>query len=126
YVVVPALLVILIGSVACAWGTVVFFASTRSVLALFGLIVAPFVLLGSALVQLYFFVSWLEGRALKRALGHAPKPARIPPLSWGLAAAFVAVPLLMLTVVSWPVALSLVVVAGAALALCARFDRPPA
>jgi len=126
YVVAPALLVILAASVACALATVVFFAGTRAVVALFGLVFAPFVLLGSLSVQLYLFVSWLEGRALRRAYGGHARPAQIPPLPWALAAAFVVAPLLMLAVVAWPVALSLVVAAGAALALCVRFERPRA
>jgi len=126
YVVVPALAVIFLSGVACALATVAFFAGTRALLALFGLLFAPFVLLGSLSVQLYLFVSWLEGRALKRAYGGAAKPTRIPLLPWTLAAAFVAAPLLMLAVVAWPVALSLVVAAGAALALFARFERPRA
>jgi hypothetical protein len=126
YVVAPALLVILLSSVACALATVVFFAGTRALVALLGLVFAPFVLLGSLSVQLYFFVSWLEERALRRAYGGHARPARIPPLPWALAATFVAAPLLMLAIVAWPVALSLVIAAGAALALCARFDRPRA
>src|SRR5262245_31431522 len=123
FVVAPALLVILISSVAFAGATVVFFAGPRALLAFLGLLLTPLVLLGSLAVQLYLFTSWLEALALQRAFGHA-KPLRIPPLALTLAAAFVAVPLLLLAAVAWPVALSLLIAAGAALWVCVRFDRP--
>jgi hypothetical protein len=65
---------------------------------------APFVLLGSLFVQVYVFGSWLEGRALDRALHRRPPVkqldlGRMPSVPWVLAAFFLFAPLAMLVAV---------------------------
>jgi hypothetical protein len=90
--VVPAALVFLAFSVACAAATVVFLADRSRYLALPALLLAPLVLVGSVCVQAYIFFSWLEQRALPQS------PALDVP--WGLAIALVLLPLAALAVVS--------------------------
>jgi hypothetical protein len=138
--VIPAVLAFLLVSIACTAATVVFLAGSRSWLMLPALVLAPLILIGSLFVQIYVFFSWLELQALARALGHAAKPAagtlpawlskipgvnsgNIPPVPWVLAAIFLFVPLLILAALSWPAALSLIVLAALAPVLCWHLDR---
>lgn len=138
--VIPAVVVFLLVSIACAAATIVFIAGSRSWLMLPALIAAPFILLGSLFVQIYMFFSWLELLALARALGHAAKPAagalpawlskipvvnsgNIPPVPWVLAAIFLFAPLVILVIVAWKVALPLMLLAAVAPVLCWRLDR---
>lgn len=138
-VIPPALLFVLI-SVACAASTVIFLADRHPMLALPGLVLAPLVLVGSLFVQLYAFFSWLEGRALAKALG--ARGARLkgrlgawmlkklhvdmgeaPAVPWGLAAIVLLLPLVLLTVIAMQFALVLIVLAVLTPILFARFDR---
>jgi len=138
--VIPAVVAFLLVSIACTAGTVVFLVGTRSWLMLPSLVFAPLILIGSLFVQIYVFFSWLELRALARALGHAAKPAAgtvpawlskipalnsssIPPVPWILAAIFLFAPLVILARLAWPAALALVVLAAVAPVLCWRLDR---
>ncbi len=139
YLVIPAVVAFLLVSIVCTAATVVFLAGSRSWLMLPSLILAPLILIGSLFVQIYVFFSWLELRALARALGHAAKPAagtpawlskipvmnsgNIPPVPWVLAAIFLLAPLVILAKLSWLAALALVVVAAVAPVLCWRLDR---
>jgi len=137
--VVPAGVLMVLTSLAFAGATVIFIGGTRPALVLLGLLIMPFVLLGSAFVQAYVFASWLEGRALAKALPHRAAPAhnRVslwlksrlgaelgspPRIPWGFAAVFVLLPLAMLAMLSAKVALALIVLHIAAPILFARFD----
>jgi hypothetical protein len=140
HLVIPAVVAFLLVSIACTAATVVFLVGSRSWLMLPSLVLAPLILIGSLFVQVYVFFSWLELRALARALGHAAKPAagtlpawlpkipvlnsgNMPPVPWGLAAIFLFAPLVILAKLSWLAALALVVLAAVAPVLCWRLDR---
>lgn len=137
--VVPAGLLMVLTSLALAGATAIFIGGARPVLVLFGILLMPFVLIGSLFVQSYVFASWLEGRAWAKALPHRAAPAQnrlslwlksrlradigsAPPIPWGLAAVFVLLPLVMLALLSVKVALALIVLQVAAPILFARFD----
>jgi hypothetical protein len=135
----PAALLMLVTSIAFAAATVVFFAGTRFWLGLPALLLSPFILVGSLAVQLYIFLSWLEGRALAQALGHrTARPGRAaawiakklradmgarPPIPWLFAAIFLLPPLGMLMVVSAKAAIALILLHVLAPILYARVDR---
>lgn len=125
--VVPAGVLSLLVSIACAAGTVIFLAEVSSLLALPGLLLAPFVLIGSFFVQIYVFFAWLEGRALARALRRTRKSrfdfGELPPVPWLFATIFLAVPLALLATVSGKAALVLIVLVVLTPVLIARFDR---
>ena len=67
--VVPALTLFCLISIACAAATVILLAERHPMLALPAMVLAPFVLVGSFLIEALVFFSWLEGRALAQALG---------------------------------------------------------
>jgi hypothetical protein len=136
----PAVLVIVLISIACAAGTVVFLAGAHGLLTLLALVLAPVILIGSLFVQAYVFFSWIENRALARALRHRPKPAQgtpaarlsrklriemgpFPPVPWILAAVVLFAPLAMLAYFALNVALVLIGLAILLPILYARFDR---
>jgi len=138
--VIPAVLVIVLISVACAAGTVVFLAGAHGILTLLALVLAPVILIGSLFVQVFVFFSWLEDRALKLALQRRPKPAQgtlaewlsrklgmdmgtFPHVPWILAAVFVIAPLVMLAYFALNVALVLIGLAILVPIVYARFDR---
>ncbi len=131
---------IVAGSLAFAGATVFFIARAGSLLALAAMMLAPLVLVVSLLVQGYVLFSWLEGRALLRALGRrrAPRAGRIgawiaarlgidlrpvPSIPWPLALVFVFAPLAMLARVAPPAALALIVAQFVAAIVYARLDR---
>ena len=120
----PAAVRIVIASLACALGLVLFVGGTRPVLVLFSLVLAPFVLAGSVLVQAYIFVSWLETRALTHALGHRmTRRRKLPIVQSLLAALFVAAPLAMLCSVAPTIGFTIVALMVAAPFAYARLDR---
>ncbi len=138
--VIPSILVIVLISIACAAGTVVFLAGAYALLTLPALLLAPVILIGSLFVQLYMFFYWLENRALARALGHRAKPAQgmfaawlsgklgvdmgsFPPVPWILTTVVLFAPLAMLAYFALKIALMLIVLAILGLILFARFDR---
>ncbi len=125
---VPAGLVFLLISVACAAAMVIVLADRHPLLALPALVFAPLVLVGSLFVQAYVFASWLEDRAIAHALGRR-RPGRwgidmgkLPPVPWALAAVFVFVPLVLLAFVAAPAALVLLVLGLATPVVYARLD----
>jgi hypothetical protein len=125
WLVAPAAVLILVASLACALGLVLFVGGTRPVLVLFSLVLAPFVLAGSVLVQAYVFVSWLETRALAQALGHRlPRRRKLPIVQSLLAALFVVTPLAMLCSVAPKIGFTIVALLVAAPFAYARLDRP--
>ena len=138
--VVPAVALFALTSIACAAAGVIFLADRHPMLALPGLVLAPFVLMGSLFVQLFVFFSWLENRAIARALGHRAsrkqgfigalvarklhielgEPPRVP---WGLAAVFFILPLALFVKVALKAALLLILLAILLPLAFARFDK---
>ena len=138
--VIPAVLLIVMISIACAAGIVVFLAPAHSLLALPALLLAPVILIGSLFVQMYVFFYWLENRALAQALGHRTKSAQgmiaswlnrkfgvdmgtSPPVPWILATLVLFAPLAMLAQFALNVALVFIVLAILMPILYARFDQ---
>lgn len=125
--VVPAMALFFLISIACAAALVILFAERHAMLALPGMMLAPFVLVGSFFVEAFVFLSWLEGRALSQALGRrAKKPfdfGPLPRVPWILAAVLLVLPLLLLAAVSLTAALVLMLLAVLLTSAIARFDR---
>jgi len=138
--VVPACALMLVTSLACALATVIFIGGTRPALVLLALVLMPVVLIGSLFVQGYVFASWLESRALTRALPHRAAPAHgwlamqlttrlgadmgsLPPVPWVMAALFLFLPLAMLVATAPMLATALIALNVLAPVLYARFDR---
>jgi hypothetical protein len=126
--VVPMVALFVLVSVACTAATVIFLADRHALLALPGMMLAPFVLIGSLFVEAFVFFSWLEGRALAQALGRRSKrdfdfgqmPQNVP---WVLAALFLVLPLFILASVSFTAALVLILLAVGIIVAIAKFDR---
>jgi hypothetical protein len=136
--IVPIGLLMALTSIACAAATVLYLGGTRSVLVLLAILLVPFILAGSLFVQAYVFFSWLEGRALAKALHRRPRAtgpiaARLlkagidmgsmPPVPWVLAAIFVYVPLGMLVLVVPALAFAVIALQILAPVAFARLDR---
>ena len=138
--VIPALVLFALTSIACAAGVVVFLAETYPLLVLPALLLAPVILVASMFVQVYVFFYWLENRALAQALGHRPKAKQgvlatwlrqkwgidmgtAPPVPWILAALVLIAPLVMLAYFALSAALVLIAVAVLMPVLFARLDR---
>lgn len=126
--VLPAGALFALVSVACAAATAISLADLSTWLTLPGFLLAPAVLVGSLFVQGLVFLSWLERRALARALGHRPRDGmgELPPVPWGLAALVVFLPLLLLATLAPVVAVALVAAAALVPLLYVRLDRTPA
>ena len=105
--VIPALAVFLLYSVATTAGSVIAVGGTHRLLVLLAMILAPVILLGSLFVQLYVFFTWVEARSL----GHPPAPKAfliaLPVALRVLAGVFLLTPLLLLMTVSFPAAVTL-------------------
>jgi hypothetical protein len=125
--VVPAVALFAMVSIASAAAIVIYLAERHAMLALPGMVLGPFVLVGSFFVQGFVFFSWLEGRALSQALGrHSREPldfGQLPRVPWILGALFLILPLLVLTAVSFTAALVLILLAVLIVMAIARFDR---
>ena len=137
--VIAATLVIVLISIACAVGVVVFLADRHSLLALLGILLLPVALAGSFFVLAYVFFSWIEGRALARELGHrhrTPPGASalwlskkfgldmgpFPPVPWFLAVFVLFVPMALLAA-AWLSAALVVILLGIFMpVLYAKFD----
>ena len=76
WLVVPVVVIFLAFSVATTAGTVITLGGTRSILVLFALISAPFILVGSLYTQLITFFLWLENHAISRATHHKAHTAK--------------------------------------------------
>ena len=118
--IVPVVALMAIVSICCAASMVMFLGGTSSLLVLLSMLLVPFVLVGSFFVQAYVFFSWLEARALAKALHHGTGPLPVP---WVLAAIFLVVPLAMLVTVSPLVGITLILLLVAAPFGFARLDR---
>jgi hypothetical protein len=125
--VVPASALFAMVSIACTAAIVIFLAERHTMLALPGMVLAPFVLLGSFFVQAFVFFSWLEGRALTHALGRRRKEpldfGQLPRIPWVLGALFLVLPFWVLSAVSFTAALVLMLLAVGIVVTIARFDR---
>jgi hypothetical protein len=137
--VVPALAIFVIFSVATTAGTVITLGGTRSILVLFGLLAAPVVLLGSLFVQVFVFLQWLENRAIALATHHTARTAKeelrntpltlwavvkgFPLVVQAIGLAFLLVPLAFVWHLSASVALLLVVLLAATPAGYSLLDR---
>ena len=135
---VPVGLLMAVTSLACAAATVLYLGGTRSFLVLLAILLVPFVLVGSAFVQAYVFLFWLENRAIAKALHRRPRPAgpisaklleagidlgSRPPVPWALAALFLLLPLAMLWLVIPQLAFLLIALHVAVPFAFARLDR---
>ena len=126
--VVPAVALFVLVSLACTAASVIFLADRHALLALPGMVLAPFVLIGSFFVEAFVFFSWLEGRALAQALGRRSKrdfdfgqmPQNVPGV---LAALFLVLPLFILASVSVTAAVVLILLAVGIVVAIAKFDR---
>lgn len=125
--VVPAAALFALVSIACAAATAISFAELSTWLTLPGFLLAPVVLVGSLFVQGLVFLSWLERRALARALGRRPRDGvgELPPVPWALAALVVFIPLALLAVLSPLVAVALVAAAALVPLLYVRLESTP-
>ena len=125
--IVPAAALFAMVSIACAAAVVIFLAERHPLLALPGMLLGPFVLLGSFFVQAFVFFSWIEGRALTHALGRRSREpldfGQLPRIPWILAALLLILPLLVLVAVSFTAALVLILLAVGIVMAIARFDR---
>jgi hypothetical protein len=125
--VVPAAALFAMVSIACAAAVVIFLAERHPLLALPGMLLGPFVLVGSFFVQAFVFFSWLEGRALTHALGRRSREpldfGQLPRVPWLLAALFLVLPFWVLSAVSFTAALVLILLAVLIVMAIARFDR---
>jgi len=134
----PIGLLMVFTSLACAAATVLYLGGTRSALVLLAILLVPFILAGSLFVQAYVFFSWLEGRALAKALHRKPRAlgpiaARLhkagidmgsmPPVPWVLAAIFLYLPLGMLVLVVPKLAFAIIALQVLAPFAFARLDR---
>jgi len=130
-------LVFLAFSVGITAGTMMFLGGTRTVLVLFAMLLAPFVLFGSLFVLVFVFFGWLESRAIGAVSGHkAALPhgklslpglraalGTPPPIPWVIAAIFIPLPFLFLLFVSVKWGLLLLVLLVATPVAYALLDR---
>ena len=105
--------------------------------ALIAVVVLPIVLIGSALLQIYLFFSWLELRALQPMLHHGPAPSaepvwlvrlrsrlgKAPPIPWISVGVLLGLPLLLLASASLKMAVLVIVLAVAIPVAYAHLDR---
>ena len=135
--VAPAIAVCVVISIALCIGVMgqMDHGGLRAFLAVIAL---PLVLLGSALLQVYIFFSWLELRALRPMLAHGtPPPAggppwlaklrsklgKPPPMPWIPIAVLLLLPLVLLCAASLKIALLVLVLAIATPIAYAHLDR---
>lgn len=122
--VVPMCCLMLFISAAAGAAVMMFLGQMYTPLVLFGIFLLPIILIGSLFVQVFTFFTWLENRAVVHRthpgqLGLGPLPA----VPWGLAAAVLFFPILLLCVVAWKAAFVLVVLLVAAPFIYAFVDR---
>lgn len=115
--VTPAVVAFALFSLAVTVGTVLFVGNKHALLFLLGLIGGPFILIGSFVLQMYLFFSWLELRALGSSAN------LLPMVPWVAVALFLAAPWLALAVTWTSVALLVLVLAGAAPVAYWRLDK---
>ena len=137
--VLPALAIFLLYSLATTAGTVITLGGTRSFLVFVGLISAPVILLGSMYFLVLVFFLWLENRAIAHATHHIPATAKqdvltthaslgkvlkmFPPAILAVGAAFLLIPLAFLYSLSGWWAFLVVVLVLAVPAAISAVDR---
>ncbi len=137
--VVPAVVIFLVFSVATTAGTVITLGGTRSILVLVALVTAPFILVGSLYAQLITFFLWLENHAIARATHHKAHTAKqeiadtlaglvklgrgFSPIVLAVGAALLLVPLAFLASLSASVAFLLLVAVAATPFAYSLLDR---
>ena len=137
--VIPALIIFLLYSLATTAGTVITLGGTRSFLVLLGLLSAPVILIGTLYFQILVFLLWLENRAIAHATHHIPPTAQrdvasvpatigavikpFPLVVQAIGAAFLLVPLAFLWHLSLGTALLMIVLVLAVPAVYAALDR---
>ena len=112
--------VLLLASASITVGTVLYLGGKSSFMVLLGMIAAPFLLLGSLLVQLYVLFSWLEERALAPVAGRKP---RLPPIPLAPAAVLVLLPFIGLVLLAWKAALGLLLIVALTIGGYVLLDR---
>lgn len=134
----PIAVLVALTSLACAAATVMYIGGMQPILVLLSLFLAPVILAGSAFVQAYIYLSWLENRAIAKALRRAPRPGgpitaqlrkagidlgTLPRVPWVLAIVFLFLPLSMLVVIVPKVGFTLVALHLLAPFVFVRLDR---
>lgn len=134
----PIAVLMVVTSLACAAATVMYLGGLQPILVLLSLLLSPLILIGSAFVQGYVFLSWLENRALAKALRRAPRPVGpiaaqlrkagielgiMPPVPWILAFVFLFLPLSMLVAIMPGVGFALIALLIVSPVVFARLDR---
>lgn len=138
--VIPACVLVLVAAFAFGLTPLMLLLGTRALASLAGLLLTPLTLIGSLFVLSMLFFSWLEKRALARALGPRGKTASNkltrwvrrklgadlgapPDVPWLLALIFVVVPFALLLKQAPFAAVVILVLLVAAPILFARLDR---
>ena len=138
--VLVAMLIMFLISIGCVMGIVTLLPDMHWALVLPILLLLPVVLAGSLLVQVYVFLSWIEGRSMERALGSRRKAPRgpvaawiqqkcgldfgpFPSVPWLLAAIFLVVPLLLLASSWFPAAAAFIALGIVMPTVYALLDR---
>jgi hypothetical protein len=136
--VLPAMFIYLVFSVATTAATLVFFGSRSALLLIFAMMMAPFIFGASLAVLLFMFFAWLELRAMAQ-LDRRPARANgrgvlslpalravftgFPPVPWLFGAIFIGVPLFIVLLVSPKSAVVLVAAALLTPVAFALLDR---
>jgi len=136
--VLPAVFIYLVFSVATTAATLVFFGSRSALLLICAMMMAPFIFGASLVVLLFMFFAWLELRAMGQLDGR-PAPANgrgvlslpalraafagMPPVPWLLGGIFIGVPLFIVLLVSPKSAVVLVAAALLTPVAFALLDR---
>lgn len=140
WLVIPTIVIALFVSLVCTAATFVFMGKIHSWLILPAIFIAPFILVGSAFVQLFVLFHWFEGRALVQTINRRAKPATrvrmpssqrkpglqmgpVPPVPWILATIVLVGPLAMLAHFAWHVALAVLLLIILIPVLYAYIDR---
>lgn len=108
----------LLASVVMTTGAALLVGGKYALLMLLALVLAPFVLIGSLIVELFVAFSWIEARALAAHSRFGPMP-QVP---WPWAAGLVGAPFLLLMFAWWHAALVLLFLAAITTAAYAYLD----
>jgi hypothetical protein len=140
WLVIPMLVIAVIISIVCTAAVFVFMGRIHSWLILPAIFAAPVVLIGSAFVQVYVLLHWIEGRALMQTIRLRARPATrvptgrnkrkaaiemgpLPPVPWILAAVLLLGPIAMLAQYAWPIAVLILLLIVLLPAVYAYIDR---
>ena len=134
--VLVAMIVFFVYSLATTAATIVFIGGTHGFLTLLAMVAAPFLLIGSLVVLLFVFFSWLETRAMGKALRRPAvdlrrirslaalrSTAEHLPVPWAFAAVFLLLPFVVTLLLSAKTAVALVIGAAIVPALFSILDR---